>query len=532
MIYESWVSPKIIYCMTDLADIFTELGISHYLQVFIEQGFDSWDTILDITESDFDVLGVKLGHRRKIQRRIANTRGVSSDIALDPRNTPPMERVIEEVPRLCSEAKEAISARSVKRKYRRHPKPDENAPERPPSAYVIFSNKTREQLKGRNLTFTEIAKLVGEKWQNLSSCEKELYEKQAFTAKERYNNELAEYKKTNCYREYARYLVEFKARQTGLRSGDVDCYKRSKMDNSTSMSSVSSASPILSSSEQVVTTARPESATSTVPTNLPSRISSWSPIRESKTSENYQDTSNGGITTATSNGAPSNSPTTKSQPLPLVYHESSLSDLLSPASYRWREVQSDEAASVANAYPRTSSIDGTWSTTPEPLASSRTASLHLNLTTQVPRPTTVESGHRLNMSPKSSNPKTSSSLTSLNRRAYMEPSFDRALPILSHHSQKSVEQLERQLPPLARLPYSPAANLQSPSNQQHYTVDGYHRTIDSYQKKPLSTRCLMDNSHQKIRDYMAQNITPENPLDPVSALLRAGELVAQSGSGR
>ena len=29
---------------------------------------------------------------------------------------------------------------SGKRKYRRHPKPDENAPERPPSAYVIFSN--------------------------------------------------------------------------------------------------------------------------------------------------------------------------------------------------------------------------------------------------------------------------------------------------------------------------------------------------------------------------------------------------------
>lgn len=31
---------------------------------------------------------------------------------------------------------------SAKRKYRRHPKADENAPERPPSAYVIFSNRT------------------------------------------------------------------------------------------------------------------------------------------------------------------------------------------------------------------------------------------------------------------------------------------------------------------------------------------------------------------------------------------------------
>lgn len=46
--------------MTELASIFAELGISHYLHDFIEQGFDTWDTILDITESDFDALGVKL----------------------------------------------------------------------------------------------------------------------------------------------------------------------------------------------------------------------------------------------------------------------------------------------------------------------------------------------------------------------------------------------------------------------------------------------------------------------------------------
>lgn len=35
-----------------LAAIFGELGISQYLDAFVEQGFDTWDTILDITESD------------------------------------------------------------------------------------------------------------------------------------------------------------------------------------------------------------------------------------------------------------------------------------------------------------------------------------------------------------------------------------------------------------------------------------------------------------------------------------------------
>jgi hypothetical protein len=40
-----------------LAQILGELGISQYLDVFIDQGFDTWDTILDITESDLYVRG-------------------------------------------------------------------------------------------------------------------------------------------------------------------------------------------------------------------------------------------------------------------------------------------------------------------------------------------------------------------------------------------------------------------------------------------------------------------------------------------
>jgi hypothetical protein len=212
--------------MTELADIFAELGISHYLHDFLEQGFDTWETILDITESDFDVLGVKLGHRRKLQRKIANSRGLSSDRALaSPRHTPSDDRQPEESRNAGTNGAKVDSkdgstpVQGAKRKYRRHPKPDENAPERPPSAYVIFSNKMREELKGRNLSFTEIAKLVGENWQNLAPAEKEPYEQQAFSAKERYNNELAEYKKTNNYKEYAQYLADFKARQSNQHQG-------------------------------------------------------------------------------------------------------------------------------------------------------------------------------------------------------------------------------------------------------------------------------------------------------------------------
>lgn len=214
--------PDATNCMTDLAEIFAELGISSYLDSFLEQGFDSWDTILDITESDFDALGVKLGHRRKLQRKIANSRGIASETALgSPRHTPNDEKTEEQkTGNAKTDGKDGSGQQQgAKRKYRRHPKPDENAPERPPSAYVIFSNKMREELKGRNLSFTEIAKLVGENWQNLSSGEKDPYEGQAFSAKERYNGELAEYKKTANYRDYSQYLADFKARQAQQQQG-------------------------------------------------------------------------------------------------------------------------------------------------------------------------------------------------------------------------------------------------------------------------------------------------------------------------
>lgn len=64
----------------DLESVFAGLGLTQYINAFTDQGFDSWETILDIQESDLyvteqnspdrthnshrDTLGVKLGHRR------------------------------------------------------------------------------------------------------------------------------------------------------------------------------------------------------------------------------------------------------------------------------------------------------------------------------------------------------------------------------------------------------------------------------------------------------------------------------------
>lgn len=80
----------------------------------------------------------------------------------------------------------------------------------------------REDLKGRPLSFTEIAKLVGENWQSLTPTEKDPYEQQAHAAKEKYTVELSEYRKTESYRTYSEYLMEFKAKQLQLQESNQE----------------------------------------------------------------------------------------------------------------------------------------------------------------------------------------------------------------------------------------------------------------------------------------------------------------------
>lgn len=38
--------------MSDLGYVLARLGIPQYLESFVEEGFETWETVLDITESD------------------------------------------------------------------------------------------------------------------------------------------------------------------------------------------------------------------------------------------------------------------------------------------------------------------------------------------------------------------------------------------------------------------------------------------------------------------------------------------------
>ncbi|OAL06761.1 hypothetical protein IQ06DRAFT_3492 [Phaeosphaeriaceae sp. SRC1lsM3a] len=295
--------------MSDLRQRLARLGLSQYVEVFTAEGFDTWDTVLDITESDLSLLNVKLGHRRKLQRAIAETRGQTSDrplpIALGRGASAEVSYRSgdESAPESKGKQGEAavpgsgasVTSTTTKRKYRRHPKPDEHAPERPPSAYVIFSNQVRELLKGQELSFTEIAKIVGERWQVLPGEEREACERQANTAKERYYAELAEYKKTPQYEAYQKYLEDFKAKHAVPTKGQPPLHtfltgleltrpegKRSRLETETSTSTRSSShdqnerptskktgSTQLDPSASAASIARSESSPSTGPARLP-----------------------------------------------------------------------------------------------------------------------------------------------------------------------------------------------------------------------------------------------------------------------
>jgi hypothetical protein len=94
------------------------------------------------------------------------------------------------------------SLHSHKRKYRRHPLLDPNEPSKPPSAYVAFANELRYQFKNDPLSFSELAKLVGDRWKTMHAMEKKHREEMALRRKTEYHAQIALYRSTPEYKVY------------------------------------------------------------------------------------------------------------------------------------------------------------------------------------------------------------------------------------------------------------------------------------------------------------------------------------------
>ncbi|KAI9692122.1 MAG: hypothetical protein M1822_006352 [Bathelium mastoideum] len=186
---------------SSLNTILSELNLDQYLDVLLDNGFDSWDVIQDITENDLHELGFKLGHRRILQRAIAETPTYDASSRASTPISP-----AKPVPHARHPSEGTIS----KRRYRRHPRADPHAPKRPKTAYVMFADHLRADPSIGALTFVEISRIVGMRWQALPREQKYLWDIRASQAMQLYTQVMEEYRKTETFREHQRYLEEFR----------------------------------------------------------------------------------------------------------------------------------------------------------------------------------------------------------------------------------------------------------------------------------------------------------------------------------
>ena len=120
--------------MSDLALVLDRLGLSSYADALVDNGFRNWETVLDITEEDLTALNFKLGHRRALQREIATFRGRPSTLALDDGNAPDQTALSTSALETLTRQTSAAPLPREKRRYRRHPRSDGNAPKKPKTA--------------------------------------------------------------------------------------------------------------------------------------------------------------------------------------------------------------------------------------------------------------------------------------------------------------------------------------------------------------------------------------------------------------
>ncbi|KXS19850.1 high mobility group box, partial [Gonapodya prolifera JEL478] len=76
-------------------------------------------------------------------------------------------------------------------------KKDPDAPKRPLTAYMLFAQEKRPEVKAANpdATFGEMGKLIGAEWKKLDDSEKKKYQDRSNSAKAQYDKEKGTTKK-------------------------------------------------------------------------------------------------------------------------------------------------------------------------------------------------------------------------------------------------------------------------------------------------------------------------------------------------
>lgn len=106
-----------------------------------------------------------------------------------------------------------FQAKKKAKKLRQRKPKDKNAPKRPSSGYILFSNAVREDVRaelGSDATFATIGSTISQLWSNLDADETAYYQAQNEKAKAKYAKTLAKYQKSRKYKQYQAELAAFK----------------------------------------------------------------------------------------------------------------------------------------------------------------------------------------------------------------------------------------------------------------------------------------------------------------------------------
>ena len=232
----------------------------------------------------------------------------------------------------------------------------------------------------------------------------------------------------------------------------------------------------------------------------------------------------------------------------------------------WRDGQRDESGNSFQQLPRLASINDRRPSYPGGIvkdALNLTGSLqHAHRTGQSHPPPLLTSESTNRSSGSSASGASSAYYTP---RTPMEPPLERALPIPSLYPQKSSGSFESQLPPLRPPSLSPQSTVlgtqQSPNGKFTASLPWSSWTclvlfwlvlvtddftgIQTHADFPTSIPPIRsftatasyqvgqgDRPHSRSRDFMSSDSVDDSNLDPVSALLRAGEIVNRNSRER
>merc|ERR1719281_228968 len=89
---------------------------------------------------------------------------------------------------------------------------DENAPKRPLSAYFLWTKDNRDKITKANpdAAITEISKILGDQWKEVSEGVKKKYQDAFTKASAKYQKEMEKYKKTPEYAAHAELVKQAK----------------------------------------------------------------------------------------------------------------------------------------------------------------------------------------------------------------------------------------------------------------------------------------------------------------------------------